>query len=161
MRGHRQGGRNMTAKGESILKNERGAAMLIALVMMIVLTLIGLASTYTSTFEMKTSGKKRGATNAFYVADAAAQAVASSLANFDEPNFTPVPTADLPADIRPDYKTKDGSDLDGKKKSSPSLPLPTGVSFSSAPSMNIYQTPWTNAPRGLGFSATGPIEFKH
>ena len=135
--------------------------MLIALVMMIVLTLIGLASTYTSTFEMKTSGNKRGATNAFYVADAAAQAAVSHLPNFDDPNFTTVAAATLPADIKPDYKAKDGSDRDGKKNSAPSLPLPSGVSLSNAPSMTIYQTPWTNAPRGLGFSATGSVEYRH
>jgi hypothetical protein len=151
----------MTTKGDSILRNQRGAAMLIALVMMIVLTLIGLASTYTSTFEMKTSGNKRGATNAFYVADAAAQAAVSNVANFDESNFTAVPVDDLPDDIKPDHLDKNEDPRDGQKNSSPSLPLPSGVSFTSAPSMNIYQVPWTNAPRGLGFSATGSIEYKH
>jgi len=57
-------------KADTILSmNESGAALVIALIMMIVLTVIGLASTFTSTFEMILSGGKKRSTDAFYNAD--------------------------------------------------------------------------------------------
>jgi hypothetical protein len=67
------------------LNDQSGAALVIALLMMIVLTLIGLASTFTSTFEIKLSGNKRGSTNAFYSADSGTQVVVSDYNNFTLP----------------------------------------------------------------------------
>jgi hypothetical protein len=67
------------------LNNQSGAALVIALLMMVVLTLIGLASTFTSTFEIKLSGNKRGSTNAFYSADSGVQVVTSDYNNFTLP----------------------------------------------------------------------------
>ena len=62
-----------------------GVALVIALIMIVVLTLIGLASTYTSTFEMKQSGNKRGTTDAFYAADSGVEVVVSNVDNFSLP----------------------------------------------------------------------------
>lgn len=67
------------------LNDQSGAALVIALLMMVVLTLIGLASTFTSTFEIKLSGNKRGSTNAFYSADSGVQVVTSDYNNFTLP----------------------------------------------------------------------------
>ena len=67
----------------STLKNQSGAALVVALIMMIVLTLIGLASTFTSTLEMKLSGNKRGSTDAFYAADSGVQTVMGKIENFN------------------------------------------------------------------------------
>ncbi len=67
------------------LNDQSGAALVIALLMMVVLTLIGLASTFTSTFEIKLSGNKRGSTNAFYSADSGVQVVESDYNNFTLP----------------------------------------------------------------------------
>jgi Tfp pilus assembly protein PilX len=53
----------------NILNNEKGVALVIALIMLIVLTLIGLSSIGTSIFETKISGYERFATNAFYAAE--------------------------------------------------------------------------------------------
>jgi Tfp pilus assembly protein PilX len=64
------------------LKNESGMALVVALVMMIVLTLIGLASTFTSTFEIMLSGEKRKSTNAFYAADGGANVIVLRYQNF-------------------------------------------------------------------------------
>ncbi len=72
----------MEIKKNSILKNQSGAALVIALIMMIVLTLIGLASIFTSTFEMKISGNKRGSTNAFYRGESGIQVVTANIQNF-------------------------------------------------------------------------------
>jgi type IV pilus assembly protein PilX len=59
----------MNKKYVEIIKNESGVALVVALIMMTVLTLIGLASTFTSTFEIMLSGEKRRSTDAFYAAD--------------------------------------------------------------------------------------------
>ncbi len=64
------------------LKNESGMALVIALVMMTVLTLIGLASTFTSTFEIMLSGEKRRSTDAFYAADSGANVIILRYLNF-------------------------------------------------------------------------------
>jgi len=50
----------MTIKPCFSLNNQSGAALVIALVIMIVLTVIALAATFTSIFEIKLSGNKRG-----------------------------------------------------------------------------------------------------
>ena len=67
----------MAAKMRIILRNQSGAALVIALIMIIVITLIALASSYTSIFEMKISGNKRGSTDAFYAADAGINVITS------------------------------------------------------------------------------------
>jgi hypothetical protein len=78
----------MTSKTNTILKKQSGTALVIALIMMVVITLIALASSYTSIFEIGISGNKRGKTNAFFVADGCINELASSPATFDTPNFT-------------------------------------------------------------------------
>jgi type IV pilus assembly protein PilX len=75
----------MIRKTTNILSNENGAALVIALMMMIMLTLIGLGSIFTSTFEVKLSGNKRGSTNAFYAADSGVQVIMANIENFDLP----------------------------------------------------------------------------
>lgn len=135
-----------------ILKDQSGVALVIALIMIIVLTLLGLASTFTSTFEIKMSGNKRGTTDAFYVADGGVIAVQSNINNFIVPgNFLPVNVANLPTNLQ-------NESIDSRF-SSPSLPA--GVSFTDPPTVNIYHTTITSAPRGLGFSATGNFEYEH
>ena len=73
----------MNIKNNSILKNQSGAALVIALIMMIVWTLIGLASIFNSTFEIKLSGNKRGSTDAFYGADSGVQVIMARVENFN------------------------------------------------------------------------------
>src|SRR4030043_1043860 len=73
----------MDIKKNSILENQSGAALVIALVMMIVLTLIGLASIFSSTFDIKISGNKRCSTDAFYAADSGVQVVEARVDNFN------------------------------------------------------------------------------
>jgi uncharacterized protein (UPF0333 family) len=73
----------MRIKTDTILKDQSGVALVFALIMMIVLTLIGLASTYTSIFEIKLSGNKRGSTDAFYAADSGVQVAIANIKNFD------------------------------------------------------------------------------
>jgi len=53
----------------SVLKNEKGVALVIALIMLIVLTLIGISSINSSIFETKISGNERVGSSAFYAAE--------------------------------------------------------------------------------------------
>lgn len=69
-------------KSNPILKNDSGMALVVALVMMVVLTLIGLASTFTSTFEIMLSGEKRRSTDAFYNADSGGNVLIRRYENF-------------------------------------------------------------------------------
>jgi hypothetical protein len=141
-------------KTYSILPEESGVALVMALIMIVVLTLIGVASTYTSVFEIKLSGNKRGSTDAFFAAEGGAQAVLANVGNFNVPgNFASVNQSTLAPDLQ-----KESID---SRFSSPSLSLPSGANFNDPPSVDIYHTTLVSAPRGLGFSATGNIEYEH
>jgi len=76
-------------KKKCFLEDQTGAAIIIALIMMVVLTLIGIASTFTSTFEIKLSGNKRGATDAFYAADSGVNVITARTDNFNRTNYDP------------------------------------------------------------------------
>jgi Tfp pilus assembly protein PilX len=80
----------MASKTNNFLKKQSGTALVVALIMMVVITLIALASSYTSIFEIGISGNKRGKTNAFFVADGCINDLASNAATFDLTNFTHV-----------------------------------------------------------------------
>src|SRR5512136_2663601 len=75
----------MEKRMKTIIRDQSGAALVIALLMMITLTLIGLGSVFTSTFEIKLSGNKRGSTDAFYAADSGVQVLIANIKNFDLP----------------------------------------------------------------------------
>jgi len=79
------GEKMMERRFKLLKKDQSGAALVIALILMIVLTLIGLASTFSSTYEIKLSGNKRGSTDAFYAADSGAQMTMANIKNFDVP----------------------------------------------------------------------------
>jgi len=124
-------------RNHSYLNNQSGAALVIALLMMVVLTLIGLASTFTSTFEVKLSGNKRGSTNAFYSADSGVQVAVSKIENFNLPGKY---------------------DIGNKYHYS----LESGVTNPTKADIVIYHdTTQVGAPRGLGFSAIGNFDFIH
>jgi len=116
------------------MKNQSGAALVIAMIMMIVLTLIGLASTFTSIFESKLSGNKRESTGAFFAADAGLEAVKTDMANFDTsgPYVAPV---GIPADLINEaidlMRTATGANP-------PNLNLPPGPNFVVPPAVSIY-----------------------
>jgi len=160
----------MWTKNERLRKNESGAALVIALIMIIVLTLIGLASTFTSNFEIKLSGNKRGSTDAFYAADSGAQSVLVHIANFNVPGqyqdvdtngdgVADFPLPGNPPDIQSESIDKAFTSFDSPP---PVLALPAGVVFATAPQVAIYHTTLTGAPRGGGGSATATTyEYEH
>ena len=75
----------MEKKNGDIFKNQSGVALVIALIMIIVMTLVVLAASLTSIFEIKLGGNKRGATDAFFSADTGVQVVMSNVENFNLP----------------------------------------------------------------------------
>jgi len=117
------------------IKDQSGVALVLALIMIVILTLIGLASTYTSTFEMKLSGNKRGTTDAFYAADSGVQVIVANVENFSLP----------------------GKYVDEKYDpfTDPNNPNPT-----KAKVLIQYDTTQEGSPRGSGFSAIS-FEFRH
>ena len=125
----------MSKKIAKPLKNQSGVALVLALVMIVILTLIGLASTYTSNFELKLSGNKRGTTDAFYAADSGIQVIMANVDNFSLP----------------------GKYVDNKYDpfTDANNPNPT-----KAKVVIQFDTAQEGSPRGSGFSAIS-FEFKH
>jgi hypothetical protein len=124
----------MDIQNNSILKNQSGAALVIALVMMIVLTLIGLASIFSSTLDIKISGNKRCSTDAFYAADSGVQVVEGRIDNFNinlynTGSYNPFTDAN-------------------------------NINVTNAQVTVTHDTTQEGAPRGHGFSATN-FEFEH
>lgn len=135
-------------------RDQSGAALVVALIMLICLTVIALAANFTSIFEIKLSGNKRGSTDAFYNADGGIQAALATLTNFTTTSYVTVPnTSSLPQGL--------SSESIDSSLSSPTLPLPAGVSFTTPPQVTIYHTTKVGAPRGSGFSATGSYDYAY
>ena len=125
----------MSKKICSPIKDQSGVALVLALIMIVILTLIGLASTYTSNFELKLSGNKRGTTDAFYAADSGVQVVVANVDNFSLP----------------------GKYVDNKYDpfTDPKNPNPTKANV-----VVQFDTTQEGSPRGSGFSAIS-FEFRH
>jgi len=121
----------MAKKTNIILRNQSGTALVIALIMIIVISLIALASSYTSIFEIKLSGNKRGSTDAFYAADTGVGEITTNIANFNLNSYN-APTNQYVPFNDPNNTT----------------PNPTNAQ------VNITYTPaQSGPPRGMGFSA--------
>jgi hypothetical protein len=126
----------VTQRGD-IFKNQSGVALVIALTMMIVLTLIVLAAAFTSIFEIKLAGNKRGSTDAFFASDSGVQIVMAKVENFD-----------LPGKYDAGSKYHYSQDVANQN--------PTNADI-----IIYHNTTQSGAPRGLGFSATGNYEFMY
>jgi type IV pilus assembly protein PilX len=129
----------MAIKINSTLKNQSGTALVVALIMMVVITLIALASSYTSIFEINLSGNKRGKTNAFFVADGGVNAIQNHTAAFD-------------LDPALGYFTL----MTGSTSTYQSNPFATGnpaPNPTSATATVEYYSNETGAPRGTGTTA--------
>ncbi len=118
-----------------ILRNPKGAALVIALIMIVAMTLVVLATSFTSNFEIKLAGNKRGSTNAFYSADSGIQVVLGRIENFDLP----------------------GQYVDNKYNPFTDNNNPNPTKASVQMTFNPAQQ---GAPRGVGISAIN-FEFNH
>lgn len=121
---------------EILVRTERGSALVVALLMVLVLCLIGLASSLTSTFEIRLSGAKRGSTDAFFAADGGVQVVLARVENFDLPGKYV------------DHKYKPFTD-------------PANINPTHAEVVIEHDVTQKGAPRGSGFGATGALGFEH
>jgi Tfp pilus assembly protein PilX len=121
----------MAAKAGSILKNQSGMALVIALMMMIVLSLIALVSSSTSIVEIKLSGVKRASTDAFYAADTGISAITTNIANFNLNSYD--------ANTHKYVPFSDSANV---------TPNPTNAVATIA-----YTPTQSGPPRGMGFSA--------
>jgi hypothetical protein len=82
------------------------------------------------------------------------EAVVSNASNFSASNYALVPNSgSLPQGLRNEF-------IDSRF-SSPTLSLPSGVSYTDPPKVTIYHTTRKGSPRGLGFSATGNYDFSY
>jgi hypothetical protein len=143
----------MNSKNHFIFNDQSGVALVIAMLMLLILTLIGTASITTSTYEIRLSGNKRGSTVAFYATDGGIQSALAAIDNFNlSARFVPVDLKTLPDDLQ-------NQSIDSKF-SSPSLPLPPGVRFVDPPKITIFHARQTNVPRASGFSAIN-FEYDH
>jgi hypothetical protein len=136
----------MLKESKLILGSQSGVALVVALLMIVILSLIGIASSSNSTFEIRLSGNKRGSTDAFYMADGGAKSVYPIIANFNTAGgYVAVTQSALPTELQ-----SESIDLG---MVAPVLDVPGGVSFTAPPQVTIYHTTVTRVPRGLGMSA--------
>ena len=140
----------MLKEPKLILGNQSGAALVVALLMIVMLSLIAIASSSNSTFEIRLSGNKRGSTDAFYTADGGAKAVLPDITNFNISSGYTTSLGTLPSELQ--------TESIDQKRTSPTLVVPSGVSFASSPQVTIYHTSIAKVPRGLGTSA---LAFKY
>ena len=119
----------MRLNRRGLLQKQSGTALVVALIMMVVLTLISLGTIFTSTFDIKLSGNKRGTTDAFYAADSGVQATVADLENFNLARYA--------ANNRYVNALNDGS----KANSNPT----------NAYVVLRHDTTQTGAPRGSGY----------
>jgi len=75
------------------LGNENGVALIIALIMLLILTLIGVSSISTTTFETNISGNERVGTVAFYASEGGIQIGLNQL-----PDTKPIPVTTIGTD---------------------------------------------------------------
>jgi len=127
----------MVKRFESLGRDESGVALVIALILMVVLTLLGLASALSSTFEIRHSGNKRGSTDAFYAAESGVQAVLATVKNFDI-------TGKYSGDKYTPFSDQDNT-----------TPNPTNARV-----VIEHYADQSSPPRGMGMSAT-QVSFEH
>jgi hypothetical protein len=106
-----------------ILKNKNGVALVIALIMLLILTFIGISAISTTNFETNITGNERVGTDAFYASEAVFQIGLRQLDGLDSA-----------IKIKPIPRTKIGEDSDGWSGSPKDKDSPKGLtSFGSYP----------------------------
>jgi Tfp pilus assembly protein PilX len=117
---------------ENILKEEKGVVLVIALLMMLVLTLIGISSIGTTNFETSISGNERVRTDAFYAAEAGIQVAINQVPD----NTNPIPKTKIKEDS---YYWSGGAKDEGNPQSLMSLGLSPKAGFDSSWACKRFQ----------------------
>jgi len=116
---------------KNILKNKNGVALVIALIMLLILTFIGISAISTTTFEANITGNERVRIDAFYASEGIFQV---GLKQLDDPVST--------NKIKPIPRTKIGEDSYGWSGSPKDKDSPKGfTSFGSYPKAG-YDSSW-------------------
>jgi hypothetical protein len=116
---------------KDILGNKKGVALVIALIILLILTFIGISAISTTTFETNITGNERVGTDAFYASEAIFQV---GLRQLDDSDST--------TKIRPIPRTKIGEDSYGWSGSPRDKESPKGfTSFGSYPKAG-YDSSW-------------------
>lgn len=116
----------------NILREEKGVALVIALLMLLVLTLIGISSIGTTNFETSISGNERVRTDAFYAAEAGIQVAINQVPD----NTNPIPKTKIKEDS---YYWSGGAKDQGSPKSLASLGLHPKAGFDSTWAFKRFQ----------------------
>lgn len=122
------------------MRNEKGMVMIVAILTLLVLTVIGISSLGTATFETQLSGNERVGADAFYGAEAILQVALNQL-----PDTSPIPKTGAKLQIGTDSSGWTGSPKD---KGTPKALESHGL-FSKAG----YDSTWTF--KRLQANATG------
>ncbi len=85
----------------SSLKNEDGSVMVVALILLILLTVLGIAAIQTSSIEVQTAANNNSYLLAFYSAEAARGYVEGTTALYGDANLTPGSPVPFPNDADP------------------------------------------------------------
>ena len=137
-----------------IIKNKNGVALVVALIMLLILTFIGISAISTTTFETNISGNERVGTGAFYASEAIFQV---GLRQLNDPDFT--------NKIKPIPRTPIGEDSYGwsgspQDKDSPKGLTPFGLypkaGYDASWAFNRYQINAT----GESFGAMKEVEVQ-
>jgi len=140
---------NPAGKQRSIISNgvnDKGIALVVALMMLLVLTLIGISAITTTTYETSISGNERVGTDAFYASESGIQVSLNQL-----PNMNPISRTK----VGEDSYYWSGSPMDkGSPKSIKSFGLYAMPGFDVSWSFNRYQINAT----GESFGALKEIE---
>ncbi len=133
----------------NILREKKGVALIIALLMLLVLTLIGISSISTTTFETSISGNERIRTDAFYAAEAGIQVAINQVPD----NTNSIPKTKLKEDS---YYWSGGTKDEGDPKSLKNLGLHQKNGFDSTWAFKRFQINTT----GKSFGAAKEIEVQ-
>jgi Tfp pilus assembly protein PilX len=135
----------------NILRKEKGVVLIIALLMMLVLTLIGISSISTTNFETSISGNERVRMGAFYAAEAGIQVAINQVPD----NTNPIPKAKIKEDS--DYWYWSGGAKDeGNPKGLASVGLSPKAGFDSSWAFKRFQLNTT----GKFFGTTKELEVQ-
>ena len=128
------------------LRNENGVALIIALIMLLILTFIGISAISTTTFEANISGNERVGTAAFYASEAIFQVGLNQL-----PDTKSIPRTNIGEDC---YGWSGGAKDKESPKSLDSFGLYSKAGYDSSWAFKRYQIHAT----GESFSATREVE---
>jgi len=124
-----------------ILKEEKGVAIILALLMLVVLTLIGISAISTTSFEAGISGNERMRTDAFYASEAGIQVAANQIPD----NTNPIPKTKIKEGS---YYWSGGAKDEGSPKSLASLGLFRKAGFDSSWEFKRFQVNTTGKSFG-------------